>query len=66
VTDRVDLLVALELSVGALVVLGVILLAVVGAAGLDAIAVGVRSAGVVGALVGWAWMLRIAVLDPQV
>jgi hypothetical protein len=66
VTDRVDLPVALELSIGALVVLAVILVAVGGAAGLGAAAVAVRAGAILGALGGWAWMLRIALLDPEV
>jgi hypothetical protein len=66
VTDRVDLAVALELSIGALVVLAVILVAVGGAAGLDIAGVVVRACAVIGALAGWAWMLRIALLDPEV
>jgi hypothetical protein len=70
VTDRAqpraDLLVILELSAGALAVLAVILIAIWDAGGLDPVSVIVRSAAIVSALAGWAWMLRIALSDPEV
>ena len=65
-TDRVDLAVTLELGLGALAVVGVILLAVADTAGLDGLGLALRGGAIVGALAGWAWMLRIALLDPEV
>lgn len=65
-TDRVGLAVAVELSLGALGVVAVLLLAFAGVGGQDTAGILVRSGAIVSSLVGWAWMLRIALLDPEV